>query len=111
METVNFKVTWNKNPEVHFKGYIDIPAQECEDEDIEWYYYDHQGFITQHKQVLHDGVGIKGATYEQGCEIDSFKNDFLEDSLWIETVIQESTENENKTYIRENCTLIINEGA
>lgn len=109
--SVDFKVLWNKNPQVYSEGYINIPAEECEDSDIEWYYYDNQGFTTPHGCIKHDGVDITGATYEQNWEIAQFKDDWMDDSFWIDECICQSDADENRTYVRENCTLIINKGA
>lgn len=110
--SVDFKVLWNKNPQVYFEGYVNIPSDDCEDEEIEWYYYNAQGFATNNKFIEHDGVdGFKGSTDEQEYEINQFKDDFLEDSFWIDECICQSDADENRTYVRENCTLIINEGA
>ena len=36
--------------------------------------------------------------------------DYADDCDWIDTVIVQSEEYENKTYVRENLTLTINEG-
>ena len=112
MYSIDFKVLWNKNPQVYFEGYVNIPADECEDEDIEWYYYDANGFTTSQKFIEHEGVdGFKGATEEQKWEIEQFKNDFLEDSFWIDECICQMNANDNYTFVREKCTLIINEGS
>jgi len=110
--SIDFKVQWNKNPQVYFEGYVNIPSDDCEDEEIKWYYYNDNGFATSQKFIEHDGVdGFKGSTDEQQFEIDQFKDDFLADSLWIDVCICQSDADENRTYVRENCTLIINEGA
>ena len=108
--TVHFKIVSNKNENVYIEGYVDINDEEAED--VEWYYYDAQGFATQHMFVEHNQVdGFKGPTYEQQVEIDTFRDDYAADALWIDECILQSEEDENRTYLRENCTLIINEGA
>lgn len=106
--SVDFKVEWNKNPQVYFEGYVNIPGVECEDEEIEWYYYDANGFASSQKFIEHEGVDwIKGATTEQKWEIEQFKNDFLEDSFWIDEWICQSDADENSVLVVKNCTLII----
>ena len=106
--SVDFKVQWNKNPQVYFEGYVNIPSDECEDEEIEWYYYDVNNFPSSQKFIEHEGVdGLKGATEEQKWEIEQFKNDFLEDSFRIDERICQSDADENSVLVVKNCTLII----
>ena len=110
--SIDFKVQWNKNPKVYFEGYVNIPSDDCEDEEIEWYYYDANGFATSQKFIEHEGVdGFKGSTDEQEFEIVQFNDEFLADSFWIDECICQSNADENRIYVRENITLIINEGA
>ncbi len=107
---VDFKIISNKNENIYCEGYVEINDEEAED--VDWYYYDAQGFATPHMFIEHTEVdGFKGATPKQEMEIEQFKTDYLDDSLWIDTCILQSTEDENQTFIRENCTLIINDGA
>lgn len=111
-QRINFKIVSNENEEVYIEGYVNIPSDECEDEEIDWYYFDSQGFATPQMFIEHDGVdGFKGATDRQKEEIRQFLIDYREDSFWINTVICQSNEDENRTHVRENVTLIINEGA
>ena len=81
-------------------------------EDVDWFYYDAQGCPTPQMFVEHDGVdGFKGATEEQKWEVEQFRMDYGQDAFWIDETILQSHEDENRTYVRENCTLIINDGA
>lgn len=107
---VNFKVVSNKNNEVYVEGFVTINDELGED--VDWFYYNGQGVPTPQMFVEHDGVdGFKGATEEQKWEVEQFRMDYGADAFWIDTCIIQSNENENRTYVRENCTLIINEGA
>lgn len=106
--SVDFKVQWNKNPQVYFEGYVNIPGGECEDEDIDWYYYDANGFTSSQIFIEHEGVDwIKGATTEQKWEVEQFKNDFLEVSFWIDECICQSDAGENSILSVKNCTVIV----
>lgn len=109
-QKVDFKIISNKNENVYCEGYVEIPQDECEDEEIEWYFWTGNNYQSQ-IMIHHDGASMTGLTEKQNDEIDEFKNDYLDDSLWIDMVIMQSNENENRTYVRKNCTLIINEGA
>lgn len=105
---VNFKIVSNKNEKVYVEGYVTINDEESED--VDWYYWTG----TQYQQspyYHHDEEEITGLTTEQNDEIDKFKVDYMEDAFWIDTSILQSDADENRTYVRENCTLIINEGA
>lgn len=107
---IEFKIVSNKNENVYVEGYVTINDEEGED--VDWYYYDAQGFATPQMFIEHNGVdGFKGATEEQKWEVEQFRADYGEDAFWIDTAILQSNEAENRTYVRENCTLIINEGA
>ena len=107
---VSFKIVSNRNPEVYTEGYVTINDEEAED--VDWYYYDAQGMATSQMFVEHDGVdGFKGATDKQRWEVEQFKGDYGEDAFWIDECILQSDDDENKTHVRENLTLIINEGA
>ena len=107
---VEFKIVSNRNEEVYVEGYVTI--NDAEAEDVDWYYYDAQGMATSQMFVEHDGVdGFKGATDKQKWEVEQFRVDYGEDAFWIDEVILQSDDDENKTHVRENLTLIINEGA
>ena len=106
---VDFKIVSNRNSEVYVEGYVTI--NDAEAEDVDWYYYDAQGMATPQIFIEHDGVdGFKGATDKQQWEVEQFRADYSDDSFWIDEVILQSDDDENKTHVRENLTLIINEG-
>ena len=105
---VDFKIVSNRNPEVYTDGYVDINDAEAEDTD--WYYWNGSGYDS-HRIIWHDGVEITGATVEQSNEIAEFESDLMDEVDWTTDVILQSDEDENRTYVRENLTLIINEGA
>ena len=107
---VDFKIISNRNNDVYVEGYVTINDKDAEDTD--WYYYDSQGMPTSQMFVEHDGVdGFKGATDKQRWEVEQFRGDYGEDAFWIDECILQSDEDENRTHVRENLTLIINEGA
>lgn len=107
---IDFKIVSNRNPEVYTDGYVEI--NDAEAEDCDWYYYDAQGMPNTQFFVEHDGVdGFKGATDKQQWEVEQFRVDYGEDAFWIDECILQSDYDENRTYVRENLTLIINEGA
>ncbi len=109
MKEINFEIISNRNKEIYSIGYIEIPSNdEFQDEEVEWYFYNDTG-VQSRWFTHHDGVGLS-PTEEQNNEIDQFMSDYDEDSEWIDTVIIQSEEEENKTYVRENITLIINDG-
>lgn len=107
---IYFKVVSNKNPDVHIEGYVTINDEEAED--VDWYYLDAQGIPQNQMFVEHDGVdGFAGATDEQKWEVEQFRSDYGEDAFWIDNCILQSDADENRTYVRKDVTLIINEGA
>ena len=105
MESINFKIMNNK---VYIEGYVTIHDEIAED--VEWNYWNGNGYQST-PFYHHNEESITGRTKEQDWEIDKFIKEYREDSLWIDTCILQSVENENKTYTRKNCTLIINNGA
>ena len=105
---VNFKIISNKNDELYVEGYVTINGEEAEDTD--WYFWNGSGYNSQ-RVIEHDGVQITGATWEQENEIAQFESDLVDDDGWITDAILQSNYDENVTYVRENVTLIINDGA
>lgn len=107
MFDVEFKIVSNKNPDVYTEGYVTVYDEEAED--VDWYYWTGNGYQS-HPYYHHDAERIIGLTDKQNEEIDQFKIDYEEDSFWIDNVIEIQSEGSKKTYVRENCTLIINGG-
>ena len=105
---VNFKIISNQNEDLYVEGYVTINDEDAED--VDWYYWNGNGYDSQ-RTIFHDGVQISGATWEQENEIAQFESDLADDCFFIDEVILQSEEDENRTYVREKCTLIINEGA
>lgn len=105
---VSFKIVSNKNENVYCEGYVTINDEEAED--VDWYYWTGNGYDSR-PYYHHDAEQITGLTREQSNEIDEFINDYMDDALWIDDAILQSEEDEDRTYVRKNCTLIINEGA
>ncbi|MBQ6220064.1 MAG: hypothetical protein IJH63_10005 [Methanobrevibacter sp.] len=105
---IYFKITSNKNPNMYVEGYVTINDEEATD--VDWYYWKGSGYESQ-RVILHDEVQINGATFEQENEIWEFESDLVDDDEWITNIILQSNDDENRTYVRENLTLLINEGA
>lgn len=104
---INFKILSNKY-DISVEGYVTINDEDGEN--VDWHYWNGNGYQSR-PFYHHDGEKITGLTGEQNNEIDEFIKNYSDDSLWIDTMIVQSNENENRTFVRENCTLIINEGA
>ena len=104
---VNFKIVSNKNKAIYVEGYVTINDEEAED--VDWYYWTGSQYNSQ-RCIHHDEVKISGATWEQENEIAQFESDMADDCLFIDDVILQSDDDENGTYVRENVTLIINDG-
>ena len=104
---VNFKIVSNKNENVYCEGYVTINDEEAED--VDWHYWTENGYQSR-PFYHHNEEEITGLTDIQNNEIDTFREDYSNDALWIDTCILQSEEYENKTYVRENLTLIINGG-
>jgi len=105
---VSFKIVSNRNEEVYVEGYVTINDSEAED--IDWYFWNGTGYQSR-RFLFHDGISIKGSTIEQENELAQFESDLADDGLWIDDAILQSDDTENRTYVRENLILIINEGA
>ena len=102
---VNFKIVSNKNENVYCEGYVTINDEEAED--VVWYYWTGNGYQSR-PNYHHNKEEITGLTDIQNNEIDTFRVDYSNDALWIDTCILQSEEDENRTFVRENCTIIIN---
>lgn len=102
---VNFKIVSNKNENVYCEGYVTINDEEAED--VDWYYWTGNGYQSI-PFYHHNKEEISGLTEIQNNEIDTFIVDYSNDALWIDTCILQSEEDENRTFVRENCTIIIN---
>jgi len=111
MKTINFKIISNKNENIYQYGYVEVP--EDVEEMPEWFYYDQNGFAIPRVFTHHDEIGLTqiGATSEQEAELEAFWKALDDEVDFIEDAILTADEDENRTYVRENITLIINEGA
>lgn len=104
---VEFKIVSNRNNEVYVEGHVTINDEEAED--VDWYFFDGIQYSSQRK-IFHDGIATENNWFEQENEIAQFESDLVDDGIWIDDAILQSDEDENCTYVRENLTLIINEG-
>ena len=102
---VHFKIESNRNKKIYCEGYVTINDKNAED--VDWHYWTGDGYQSR-PFYHHDEADIGTLTAEQNAEIDQFKIDYMEDALWIDTAILQSEEGENKTYVRADCTVIIN---
>ena len=112
MKTVEFKIQAKWNKDIYQVGYVELPDEE--DEDVEWFYDDQNGFAIPNEFTHHDGIGLTqiGATEEQISEIDRFLELVRVDLVdWVQDVIIFSEEDENATYHRGDLIIIINDGA
>ena len=81
--------------------------QEVQYDYVDWYYWTGNGYQSR-PFYHHNKEEITGLTDIQNNEIDTFRVDYSNDALWIDTCILQSEEDENRTFVRENCTIIIN---
>ena len=112
MKTINFKIISNKNENIYQYGYVEVP--EDVEEMPEWFYYDQNGFAIPRVFTHHDEIGLTqiGATDEQASDVDEFNRIIFADDIdFINDSILNAEEYENRTYVRKDVTLIINEGA
>lgn len=107
---IRFKIISKKNRNVYCEGIATIPYEECDAEEIEYQYWTPNGY-QKNEFFFHDEEEITGLTDFQDWEIEQFKSDILEDALFINSAIETSDFDENRTYVRKNCILIINDGA
>lgn len=111
MKTIEFKITYAKNENIYEKGYCEIPYDA--EENAEYFFYNQNGFTQSTRFIHHDEIGLtqNGATYEQESEIDNFKLELYEHNIFIDEVIQFAEEDENRTYIKGDLIITINDGA
>ena len=112
MKTINFKIISNKNENIYQEGYVEVP--EDVEEMPEWFYYDQNGFAIPRVFTHHDEIGLTqiGATDEQASDVDEFNRIIFADEIdFINDAILNAEEDENRTYVRKDITIIVNEGA
>ena len=110
MKTIRFEITYIKNPQIHQKGFVEVP------DDIkeigEFYYYDQYGFAIPREFTHHDGIGLTqiGATDEQLAELDKFLYQVhIECVDWVAEIIC-FEEDENRTFRKGDLVFQINDG-
>lgn len=112
MQTINFEIIYQPNPQIHQNGFVEAP------DDIEelpnWFYYDQSGIAQPREFTHHDGVGISqiGATEEQTSEIDRFLYlihfelvDFVNDTILL------AFEDERTSFVKGDILIKINGGS
>ena len=111
MKTINFKIISNKNENIYQEGYVEVP--EDVEEMPEWFYYDQNGFAIPRVFTHHDEIGLTkiGATDEQASDIEEFNRVIMDEIDFINDAILNAEEDENRTYVRNNITIIVNDGA
>lgn len=109
IQKINFKIVYVLNPDIYQMGYIEFD-DECEDSEVEWYYFDEQGFVIPREFTHHDGVGVS-ITEEQSHEVDRFLELIHVELVdWVEGVICLSDVDENSTTQQDDLIIIINDG-
>ena len=111
MKTIRFEIIYAKNHNIHQNGYVEVPDDESEE--VEWFYYNQEGFEQPREFTHHDSIGITqiGATDEQQAEIDRFLELVNVDLVdWVTDTIVISEEDENETYFKGNLIIHINDG-
>ena len=110
MKTIDFKIISNENDNIYQHGYVEVPDDVEELPD--WFYYNQEGLTQPRVFTHHDEIGLTqiGATAEQEAELESFWRALDDELDFIDDAILTADEDENRTYVRENLTIIINEG-
>lgn len=108
MKTIKFKIISNKNENIYQEGYVEIPKDI--EEMPEWFYYDQQGFAIPRVFTHHDDVELT-ATDEQIAEVEEFNEAIMDEIDFINDAILTADEDENRTYVSNNITIIVNDGA
>lgn len=111
MKTIFFKIISNENENIYQEGYVEVPDDV--EELPEWFYYNQEGSAQPQIFTNHDEIGLTqiGATPEQEAELESFWKALDNDVIFIDDVILTAEEDENRTYVRNDITIIVNEGA
>ena len=105
MTYVDFRYILKSNFEVEISGTVEFPNDE-DDDDFEITFEKDDGFTTPNLFIKHYGVEITGRTDEQDFEIDTLKQLFCEDSLFL-TRISDNAET-NKIIDLGEAYLVIN---
>lgn len=108
MKTIKFEIIANENENVYQKGYVEVP--EDIEEMPEWFYYDQQDFAIPRVFTHHDDVELT-ATDEQIAEVEEFNEAIMDEIDFINDAILTADEDENRTYVHDNITIIVNDGA
>lgn len=111
MKTINFKIISNKNENIYQYGYVEVP--EDVEEMPEWFYYDQNGFAIPRAFTHHDEIGLTqiSATDEQESDIEEFNRIIMDEIDFINDAILNAEEDENKKYVHNDITIIVNDGA
>lgn len=109
MTDVDFRYILKSNFEVEISGTVEIPKDEdADDEEFEITFEKDDGFTTPNLFIKHYGVGLTqlGRTDKQDFEIDTLKQLFCEDFLFL-TRISDNAET-NKVIDLGDAYLVIN---
>lgn len=107
MTYVDFRYILKSNFEVEISGTVEVPNDEdADDDDFEITFEKDDGFTTPNLFINHYGVEITGRTDEQDFEIDTLKQLFCEDFLFL-TRISDNAET-NKVIDLGEAYLVIN---
>lgn len=107
MTDVDFRYILKSNFEVEISGTVEVPNDEdADDEEFEITFEKDDGFTTPNLFIKHYGVEITGRTDEQDFEIDTLKELFCGDFLFL-TRISDNAET-NKVIDLGEAYLVIN---
>ena len=108
---IEFQIRYAKNEQIYMNGFVEFELNEDEEEtDVEWSYYDQNGFAIPRQFVHHDGVELT-PTDEQNAEMDAFLEAVNVDYVdYVQDVIMTSNEKEEETYRRGDIIIDINGG-
>ena len=108
---IEFQIRYAVNEQIYQNGFVEFEVNENNEEtDVEWSYYDQNGFVIPREFTYHDGVELT-PTDKQNAEIDAFLElihiDFVD---YIQDIILTSKEHEHKTYQNDVIIIDINGG-
>lgn len=84
MTYVKFRYILKSNFEVEISGTVEVPTDaDAEDADFGILFEKEDGLTTPHLFVKHAGVDISGRTAKQNFEVDTLKQVFCEDFLFL----------------------------
>ena len=106
-KTIEFEIICEENPQIHQKGYVEVP--EDENEFADYYYEDDNGFALPKLHTIHDGAGWK-ITEEERAEVEAFERLVAVEGIHLDFLIETSEEDDRCTYSHKGIEIRINGG-